>query len=37
MPMDIANNCLQGGQEVKTSAQKRKAEDFFINVDHVSC
>ena len=32
----MTNNCLQEGQEVKTVAQKRKAEDFFVSVDNVS-
>ena len=30
------NSCLQDRQDVKTVAQKRKAEDYFVNVNNVS-
>ena len=36
MPMNTNNSCLQDGQDIKTAAPKRKAEDYFINVDNVS-
>ena len=34
--MNLPTHCLQDHQEMKTVAQKRKAEDFFVNVDNVN-
>ncbi|XP_028402947.1 protein BANP-like isoform X1 [Dendronephthya gigantea] len=32
--MNLAAECLQDNQEIKTVAKKRKAEDFFVSVDN---